>query len=153
MALRFVLFLILNFGALALGGLFTNSGVNSEWYSNLNQAPWTPPGWVFGATWTTIMICFTFYMTIALQRADEKRKLLILFAIQWILNVSWNPIFFYFHHIGFGLIVICGLTILIAFLLFHYRAMLKGYTLLLLPYFIWLIIATSLNAYIFLHPN
>ena len=153
MALRFVLFLILNFGALALGGLFTNSGVNSEWYSNLNQAPWTPPGWVFGAAWTTIMICFTFYMTIALQRADEKRKLLILFAIQWILNVSWNPIFFYFHHIGFGLIVICGLTILIAFLLFHYRAMLKGYTLLLLPYFIWLIIATSLNAYIFLHPN
>ena len=153
MALRFVLFLILNFGALALGGLFTNSGVNSEWYSNLNQAPWTPPGWVFGAAWTTIMICFTFYMTIVLHRADDKRKLLILFAIQWILNVSWNPIFFYFHHIGFGLIVICGLTILIAFLLFHYRAMLKGYTLLLLPYFIWLIIATSLNAYIFLHPN
>lgn len=153
MALRFVLFLILNFGALALGGLFTNSGVNSEWYSNLNQAPWTPPGWVFGAAWTTIMICFTFYMTTALPKVDDKRKLLMLFAMQWILNVSWNPIFFYFHHIGFGLIVICGLTILIAFVLFNYRTVLKGYTLLLLPYFIWLIIATSLNAYIFIHPN
>lgn len=153
MALRFILFLIINFGALALGGLFTNSGVNSDWYSNLNKAPWTPPGWVFGAVWTTIMICFTFYMTIAVQRIDSKRTFLILFSIQWILNVSWNPIFFYFHQIGFGLIVISGLTLLIAFMLFKYRTTLKLYALLLIPYFIWLIIATSLNAYIFFHPN
>lgn len=153
MALRFIFFLIINFGALALGGLFTNSGVNSDWYSNLNQAPWTPPGWVFGAAWTTIMICFTFYMTIAVQRIDRTRTFLILFSIQWILNVSWNPIFFYFHQIGFGLIVISCLTLLIAFMLFKYRTTLKLYSLLLLPYFIWLLIATSLNAYIFFHPN
>ena len=44
----FVLFFVLNFAALALGGLFTGSGVTSDWYTKANQAPWTPPGFVFG---------------------------------------------------------------------------------------------------------
>lgn len=153
MAFKFFLFLILNFGALALGGLFTGSGVTSDWYANLNQAPWTPPGWVFGAAWTSIMICFTFYMTIAYQKAENKQVLIILFILQWILNVSWNPIFFYFHQIILGLIVIASLTILIAFILGKYKSQMKLNSLWLLPYFIWLIIATSLNAYIFFHPN
>ena len=34
---RFVLFLIVNFGALALGGLFTGSGVASDWYQNMDK--------------------------------------------------------------------------------------------------------------------
>jgi len=49
MAIRLFLFLLINFAALALGGLATSDGVVSLWYQNLNQAPWTPPGWVFGA--------------------------------------------------------------------------------------------------------
>lgn len=153
MVLRFIFFFILNFGALALGGFFTGSGVSSDWYSNLNQAPWTPPGWVFGAAWTGIMVCFTFYMTVAYKRIEHKKLLITLFAIQWVLNVSWNPIFFYLHQIGFGLVVISSLTVLIGIILFNYRSNLGFYTFLLLPYFIWLLIATSLNAYIFFHPN
>lgn len=43
------LFLLLNFAGLAIGGLFTGNAVSSEWYQNLAKAPWTPPGWVFGA--------------------------------------------------------------------------------------------------------
>ncbi|MEM6378823.1 MAG: TspO/MBR family protein, partial [Bacteroidota bacterium] len=57
MLARVIIFLILNFVALGIGGFFTGPGTSSEWYNNLNQAPWTPPGWVFGAAWTTIMIC------------------------------------------------------------------------------------------------
>ena len=45
---QLVIFALLNFGALAIGGLFTGGGVSSEWYASLNKAPWTPPGWVFG---------------------------------------------------------------------------------------------------------
>ena len=52
------LFLLLNFGALAIGSYFMNNGPQSNWYLTLNKAPWTPPGWVFGVAWTTIMICF-----------------------------------------------------------------------------------------------
>lgn len=78
MTYRLILFLILNFGALALGGLFTNNGVNSEWYTNLNKAPWTPPGWVFGFAWTTIMICFSIYMAKAYTIVGDKNSLIAL---------------------------------------------------------------------------
>ena len=42
MILRILLFLIINFGGLFIGGLFTGEGVPSDWYQNLNKAPWTP---------------------------------------------------------------------------------------------------------------
>lgn len=146
-----ILFFLVNFGALILGGLFTGSGVSSEWYNNLNQAPWTPPGWVFGLAWTSIMVCFSFYMTSLYQSASSRKNLMILFALQWVLNVSWNPIFFHFQLTGFALAIICLLTLVVAcFLIFftHRNTIVK---ILLMPYFLWLIIATSLNLYIFLY--
>jgi translocator protein len=145
---RTVLFLLLNFAALALGGLFTGAGVASDWYTSLNQAPWTPPGWVFGVAWTTIMICFTFYMAHAFESVRAPKKLVMLFAIQWILNVSWNPIFFHFHHVSLGLVTITLLTVATGYMLFRYSAQMRMLSLLLAPYVIWLCIATSLNAYI-----
>jgi benzodiazapine receptor len=51
-----IFFLVLNFSALAIGSWLMNNGPITNWYMNLNQAPWTPPGWVFGIAWTTIMI-------------------------------------------------------------------------------------------------
>jgi hypothetical protein len=47
--LRLILFLIINFGALGIGGLLLGNPATNEWYQSLNKAPWTPPGWVFGA--------------------------------------------------------------------------------------------------------
>ena len=61
MILRTIIFLLINFAGLFIGGLFTGEGVPSDWYQNLNKAPWTPPGWVFGFAWTTIMICFSLF--------------------------------------------------------------------------------------------
>jgi translocator protein len=148
---RLILFFVINFGALALGGLFTGSGVSSDWYQNMNQAPWTPPGWVFGAAWTFIMICFSVYMTYAWGVSKDKAMLLTLFVVQWILNVSWNPIFFYFQEALIGLVVICALTLLVWYLLFKFRKELGWISLCILPYAIWLAIATSLNAYIYLY--
>lgn len=145
---KILIFLIINFSALAIGGLFTSEGVTSDWYFNLNKAPWTPPGWVFGAAWTTIMICFAVYMAFALKATNNITQLVSLFALQWILNVSWNPIFFHLQEVIFALIVIGSLTFLIGFFLFKNITRLKFKSLLILPYFIWLLIATSLNAYI-----
>jgi benzodiazapine receptor len=146
---KLAIFLVLNFGALVLGGLFTSKGVPSDWYLNVSKAPWTPPGWVFGAAWTTIMVCFTIYMAKALTATIDKKFLLILFGIQWILNVGWSPTFFYYNNMLLSLFLIIALTLLIGFMLFFYWKSLKLTSLLLAPYFIWLIIATSLNAYIF----
>jgi tryptophan-rich sensory protein len=150
MILRTLLFLIINFAALGIGSLFTNSGVSSDWYQTLNKAPWTPPGWVFGAAWTTIMICFSIYMASAYEVVWNKKVLITLFSVQWVLNVLWNPVFFYYHHVIGGLIIITALTLIVGIFLFRYGAVMKLKSLLILPYFFWLLIATSLNAYIFL---
>lgn len=145
---RLILFLALNFGALALGGIFAGQGAVSDWYDGLQKAPWTPPGWVFGFAWTTIMICFSIFMSMAWEKINNKKKFVLLFSIQWILNVGWNPSFFYYHNVLFGLIIICSLTLLIAYLLVDYYKALGSLTFFLLPYLIWLCIATSLNGYI-----
>lgn len=150
MIARLILFLTINFGALAIGGFFTGKGVPSNWYSDLIKAPWTPPGWVFGFAWTTIMICFSLYLTYLWPVVKNKNLLIFLFVVQWILNVSWNPTFFYYHDILSGMIIICSLTLLIGFFLFSYLPELKMKGVLILPYFIWLLIATSLNGYILL---
>lgn len=140
-----ILFLVLNFLALGIGGFLMGGEVMMDWYRNLNRAPWEPPGPVFGIAWTTIMICFAFYMAFAIEK--NIKSIVGLFAVQWVLNVSWNPIFFKYHQIFPALIVIVALTLLIAyFLLANYRT-LRLKSLLIMPYFVWLLIATSLNWY------
>lgn len=145
---KILLFLFLNFSALAIGGAFTGKGATSVWYRNLEKAPWTPPGWVFGSAWTIIMICFAIYMAYLIVSISDQKRVITLFFTQWVLNIAWNPLFFYYNDVLMGFIIISLLTILITYLLLHFRKILKLKSLLLMPYFVWLIIATSLNGYI-----
>lgn len=143
------LFLLINFLALGIGSWLMNNGSTSNWYLTLNKAPWTPPGWVFGVAWTTIMICFSIYLSY-LVNIKTTNMFWLLFIIQFILNVSWNFVFFNQHAIGFGLIVIFLLTILVGYYLFRFLSEMGFKSLLIAPYFVWLLIATSLNAYSYL---
>lgn len=122
-----------------------------EWYVGLNKAPWTPPGWVFGASWTTIMVCLTIYMAYAWEEIGNRKDLLVYYGIQLILNFTWNPIFFQLHEVLTGLIVISALTILMFYILWKYKDRMGQLSWLLAPYCIWLVIATSLNAYVFIY--
>ena len=141
------IFLIINFSALGIGSWLMNNGPKTEWYTSLNQAPWTPPGWVFGIAWTSIMFCFSIYMAYLYSKTPTT-KVILLFSIQFVLNVIWNYIFFNQHFIGLGLAVIVALTLVVATFLLVYINELNLKSLLIAPYFIWLCIATSLNAYI-----
>lgn len=143
----FILFLILNFGALGIGAWLMDNGPQTDWYLQLNQAPWTPPGWVFGAAWTTIMICFSIYMAFLVLK-NSSREVRLLFFVQWILNVSWNYVFFNQHRVGLGLFIIVALTVVVGLLMIRYKPELKAKSLFILPYLVWLCIATSLNGYI-----
>ncbi|WP_075342349.1 TspO/MBR family protein [Tenacibaculum agarivorans] len=147
--IRFFIFLIVNFLALYIGTLLMNDGPRTEWYINLNKAPWTPPGWVFGAAWTTIMLLFAFYMTkLSFEFEYLNKNLIILYAVQWFLNVIWNFLFFNQHLTSAGLFSIFLLWLLIGYFTFKHLKQLKYYSLLILPYLIWMTIATSLNAFV-----
>jgi len=145
-----IVFLIINFGALGIGTWFMQNGPKNDWYLGLSKAPWTPEGWLFGAAWTTIMICFSIYMTFLFLEHFSK-KVIILFVIQLILNVGWNFWFFNQKLIDIGLINIILLTIIVFIFLVTYIKVLKAKSILILPYAIWLCIATSLNLYISLY--
>ena len=150
LVVRIIIFAILNFGALGLGAYFMGEGPSSSWYQNLNKAPWTPPGWVFGVAWTTIMICFSVYMAELWENSNSINIVITMFVIQWVLNVMWNPSFFKYHHSLLGLIIIILLTGVVAKLFFSNLSLLGYKSIWLLPYLLWLLIATSLNAYIFI---
>ena len=102
--MRLVFFFLLNFGALALGSYLMGEGPTGNWYTNLNKAPWTPPGWVFGASWTLIMVCLSIFMNKAVQIDSLRTSILWIYAVQLVLNILWNPLFFNLHWTGFALI-------------------------------------------------
>ena len=142
-----VLFVIINFGALAIGTWLMNDGPRSEWYSTLNQAPWSPPGWVFGVAWSSIMLLFSVYMSYLVQ-VNSSKKIIVLFSIQFVLNVFWNYLFFNQHLIIFGLLNLVFLTLLMFYFLVTFKQTLKNKSVFVLPYCLWLVLATSLNFYI-----
>ena len=145
-----VVFLFLNFSALAFGSWLMDNGPMKSWYIDLNQAPWTPPGWGFGVAWTTILICVSVYLA-QLFKKSITINLILLYSIQLVLNISWNYIFFNLHAIGYGLACIVALTVIVFLFLISYRKLLQYKSLLIVPYFLWLLIATSLNAYIYFY--
>ena len=149
------LFVLINFGALEIGSWLMNEGASSFWYKNLNRALWEPPGWVFGVAWTTVMLCFSIYLAFIIKGLEisfsifnYKTDLFKLYLFHLLLNISWNYLFFNKHLIELALIDIIILTILMFYFLFKYFSVLKFKSILILPYCIWLIIASSLNFYI-----
>ena len=143
-----ILFFIINFGGLALGNEFMGDAVTSSWYTNLNKAPWTPPGWVFGATWTVIMICFSIYLSYLFSLRNSKFVIAV-YSLAVILNVSWNYFFFNLQLTHIALANISALTLVILYFFISFGDdNLSKMKYLLLPYIVWLFIATSLNAYI-----
>jgi tryptophan-rich sensory protein len=149
-ATPFIIFFLINFGALAFGGWLMGEGPSSARYQDANRAPWTPPGWVFGAAWTFIMLCYTVYMGVAWKRIP-KGRLRSIFGVQLLFNIGWNPVFFYLHDVEMGLLIIGFLTILLWTKLFLFSKSMRWWSILLLPYCIWLTIATSLNLYFLLY--
>jgi tryptophan-rich sensory protein len=149
-SIRLIVFLVINFGVLFLGSLSMGEGPISDWYTGLNQAPWTPPGWVFGAAWFSLMFCFSIYMAL-LWRAPVSKSVKFLFGLSLLLNGSWNYIFFNQHQVLLALINICGLLAVITYLTISQRSKMGLSSLFALPYIFWLLIATSLNSYILLY--
>ena len=143
----FLIFSFLNFGGLGIGQLWTGDGVTSEWYTTLNQAPWTPPGWVFGLAWTTIALTFSAFMSWSWVKRDN--EVLLFYPAALVLNILWNPVFFGLNWTLVGVLLLLLLSSII-YSMINFSKYIHGWKVawLLLPYFTWLMIATSLNLYI-----
>ena len=131
----------------SLMGVVSNSGFDNDWYAALRKPAFQPPGWAFGAVWTTLYTM----MGIALATiwneppSEERPGALTLFFTQLAVNFAWSPIFFAGHMIDAALVVIIVLlvTALITAIRFKRIRPVAGW--LLLPYLAWLCLATTLN--------
>ena len=146
---RLIIFLIVHFAALGLGSALMGTGPMGNWYQDLSKAPWTPPGWVFGAVWTVIMICLSIAMAQMFGRTSRKNHLMSVWGVHLLLNVLWNPLFFNGHLLGIALVEILVLLALVIYLGLLMKKEMARWSLLILPYILWLSVAATLNGYAF----
>jgi translocator protein len=123
---------------------------DKSWYKNLNKSKLTPPSWIFGVVWPILYLLLSVFFILLLR--DEKCKgicnPLILFGIQILLNFMWTTVFFRLRKLVIALImiiIILGLTV-ITFV--QMQEINKNISYLLVPYMLWLSLATYLNIYI-----
>ena len=122
------------------------------WYNTLNQPPLTPPAAVFAPAWTilylTIFVSFILY---SVKKSSENKIWgYIIFFTQLALNLCWSPLFFIYHNIGMALAVLVIMDILVLITIFEFLKVSKTAGWLLIPYLLWIIFATYLNAGIFI---
>jgi len=139
--------LVLCFAVAATGGLSTAEGVRS-WYPGLDKPPWTPPNWAFGPVWTTLYAAMAVAAWDVLRRAPKARVPMALFGLQLALNALWSPVFFAAQQTGPALAIIGAMWLAIAACIVAYWPISRLASGLMLPYLVWVSIATSLNAWI-----
>ena len=131
----------------SIGTLFTLSKIPT-WYASLMKPGWAPPNWLFGPVWTTLYVLIGVSLYLVWREGINRRDVqlaLIIFSVQLILNLSWSIVFFGFESISGGFILIILLWLSILFnIIFFYRVS-KSAGLLLVPYLVWVTIASYLN--------
>ena len=120
---------------------------NLLWYQNLNKPFLTPPSQVFAPVWTILYILMTVSLVIYIKTPTNKSKKagLVLFFVQLALNILWPFVFFEAEYIELAA-VICILLIVIMLMVFRiFYSVSKSAAMLLVPYLIWLCLATYLS--------
>lgn len=131
----------------SLMGYLSNSGFSNDWYAPLQKPSFQPPGWMFGVVWTILYAMLGLALALVLQEppSKQRRDALWLFGGQLGLNFAWSPVFFGLHMIDVALIIIVVMLVMALTTARYFRRLsgLAGW--LMLPYLLWLCLATALN--------
>lgn len=149
---KLLLSIIIVFIIGALGSVATASEI-PVWYAALAKPAWAPPNWLFGPVWTTLYVLIGIALFLVWRRGLEEEGVkvaLTVFAVQLGLNLLWSLVFFGLQSILGGLVIILLLWIVILanIILFYRISTWSG--VILIPYLIWVSIASYLNYSIYL---
>ena len=144
---------IIGFVALALFAGYISRLLQSSslelWYPAVVKSPLTPPDAFFPIVWGVLYILMGVAAGLLWSvRSIYSRLLFTLFALQLVLNVLWSFCFFFMQSPVMGLVVILFMD-MFAFMYVAGCFMVKracGW--LMMPYVLWLLFATYLNAFI-----
>jgi len=128
-------------------GWLSGSGYGNPWFDRLVKPTFMPPGWMFGAAWTTLytLMGVALAMILAEPPSDRRRNALILFFIQLALNFAWSPIFFAGHDIRLAAMVIFVMALVAAVAARQFYRLRPLAGVLMTPYLAWLCFAAALT--------
>ena len=128
-------------------GWLSGSGYGNPWFDALVKPTFMPPGWMFGAAWTTLytLMGIALAMILAQPPSGQRRTALILFFVQLGLNFAWSPIFFAGHDIKLAAMVIFLMAVVAALAARRFYRLRPLAGLLMTPYLAWLCFAAALT--------
>lgn len=140
------------FAVAALGTVATITSVDG-WYAHSPHVPWTPPNWTFGVVWTLLygMIGVSGWLVWRQRRSRIVGPAMAGYVLQLVLNSLWTPVFFGgFAFLGvtalwLGLVIILLLDLAVAATVAGFWQLSKPAALLLTPYLVWILFASTLN--------
>jgi tryptophan-rich sensory protein len=130
-----------------LSGTMSGSTAENLWYQALIKPAIQPPGWVFGVVWPTLylMMGLALSMVLAARSARFRNLAIFVFLCQFVVNLTWSPMFFGQHEVTaafFIIIAMLGLAIATTGLFARVR---KAAAWLMVPYLVWISFASILN--------
>ena len=131
----------------ATAGFFTATGVDS-WYQTINKPSWNPPSWIFAPVWTILYIMMGIALFLVWKSNNNealKKRAMILFFVQLVLNFFWSFIFFDQQQPGWALVEIIAMGVAILLTIFAFAKVNKIAAWLLVPYISWVSFASILN--------
>lgn len=134
--------------ASVLGGAVTVPQI-AGWYAGLAKPAFNPPNWIFAPVWTALyalMALAAFRILRIPVGVPGRRRALLVYHLQLLLNIGWSFAFFGANSPLAGLIVILPLLVLILATIAAFRLLDRLAANLLWPYLAWVSFATLLNA-------
>ena len=147
-ALVLLALIAISFAVAGLGSLSTIQNVDG-WYASAEKAAWNPPNWIFGPVWTLLYLSMSVAAWLVWR---ETKKIPPVYIVQLALNALWTPVFFGAYPligspalwIALVIIFAIDVTVLLTMLRFWKASKLAAW--LLVPYWTWVLFATTLNA-------
>jgi benzodiazapine receptor len=140
---QFGLAVFICMGLGTLFGAISGSGPTA-WYEHLAKPNFLPPDWVFGPVWIFLYTVLAGILVSLYNLRDKEPILFRLFILQFILNLTWSPLFFHFHRIDSGLYCLSTLLFISGILLIKLWKH-KNLFFLFSLYYLWLCFAWLLN--------
>lgn len=138
-------------GFIVLAVYVAGSGVwmqtSGSWYSSLSRPPWQPPDWVFGLIWpyNFVVLGVAAFLIPRRATAPVARWWVAVFAASVIAALAWSYLFYVPHRLPAAAVAL-GLAAVLTLPLvgLAWRTTL-ALGVALVPYQVWLAVATSLS--------